>query len=98
MKNATALTKAVALGSEFFGVVGGAINFLVGTFTTIARVETFVASIALEATLVPWLKIKSFDTLNTLNNKILLSQKSKMKSFRLATDFFSFLFPTFAIN
>lgn len=57
MQHTTALTEAVALGAELLGIVSGAIDLLVGAFAAVARVKTLAALVALEASLVPWLKI-----------------------------------------
>lgn len=58
MKHTTSLSESIALRTELLGIVGGAVDFLIGAFAAVARVETFVAFIALKASLVPWLEIK----------------------------------------
>lgn len=58
MKHTASLTEAVALGTELLGIVSGAVDLFVGTLAAVSRVETLVAFVALEASLVPWLEIK----------------------------------------
>lgn len=58
LKDTASLAEAVAFRTELLGVVSGAVDFLVGTFAAVSRIETLSALVALEASLVPWLEIE----------------------------------------
>jgi hypothetical protein len=73
------LTEAVALGTELLSVASRAVDLLVGTLAAVARVEILGATVALEATLVPWLE--KHNEVNTSN--IELQQEIRLG---LATD------------